>query len=192
MKKILLLFAFAAVCLPALAAPKIAVADLEKVFKEYYKSKIAEDVIRQQSDVYRAYLLKLRDEVRKLEEEYKVARDGAQNLALNETARREFEALAARKTEEVAAKRAEAEKYAVEKNNQMRELELAKRREIIADIRNEIKRRAAAEGLDLVLDASGRTSNDVSAVLYANPAMDLTAELIKALNAAAVTPAEKR
>lgn len=174
------------------AEQRIAVADVEKVFREYYKSKIAEDVIRQQSEVYRAYLLKLKDELKKLEEALAVARDGAQNIALSDAERAEFEITVRRKGEELAIKRAEAEKYAADKNKQMIKLELDKRAEVLDDIRAEVKRRAAAEGYDFVLDISGRTSNDISMVVYFNPAVDLTAELIKSLNATAVGANEKK
>lgn len=193
MKKIFLILVFSAVLLPlsAAAAQKIAVVDMEKVFREYYKSRIAEESIRQQAEVYRAYLLKLKDELRKLEDEYAVARDESQNIALSEDQRRKASDTARRKTEEIAAKRAEAEKYAVEKNNQMKDMELAKRQAIIEDIKNEIKRRAALEGYDIVLDTSGRTANDFPAVIYHNPAIDLTAELIKSLNATATAAPAK-
>jgi Skp family chaperone for outer membrane proteins len=174
------------------AGQRIAVADVEKIFREYYKSKIAEDVIRQQSEVYRAYLLKLKDELKKLEDAHAVARDGAQNIALSDAERAEFEVSARRKGEEIAIKRAEAEKYAVDKNKQMIKLELDKRAEVLDDIRAEVKRRAAAEGYDFVLDVSGRTSNDISMVVYFNPTADLTAELIKSLNATAVGVNEKK
>lgn len=174
------------------AEQRIAVADVERIFREYYKSKIAEDVIRQQSEVYRAYLLKLKDELKKLEDALAVARDGAQNIALSDAERGAFEITVRRKGEELAIKRAEAEKYAVDKNKQMIKLELDKRAEVLDDIRAEVKRRAAAEGYDFVLDISGRTSNDISMVVYFNPAADLTAELIKSLNATAVGVNEKK
>ena len=38
------------------------VVDLERIFREYYKSKIAEELIRQQATVYRNYLKKTETE----------------------------------------------------------------------------------------------------------------------------------
>ncbi len=177
--------------LAATAAPqRTAVVDLEKVFKEYYKSKIAEGAIRQQAEIFRAYLLKLQDQIRQLETECNTARDKAQNLALEESARTAAAETLRSKTRELAAKRAEAEQYATERNRQMREFEQQKRQDILADIRAEIRRRALAEGYDFVLDSSGKTMNDVPTVLYCNPAVDLTEEVLKTLNATATAPAE--
>ena len=175
--------------LVAAAPQRTAVVDLEKVFKEDYKSKIAEGAIRQQAEIFRAYLLKLQDQIRQLETECNTARDKAQNLALEESARNAAAETLRTKTRELAAKRAEAEQYATERNRQMREFEQQKRQDIIADIRAEIRRRAMAEGYDFVLDLSGKTMNDVPTVLYCNPAVDLTEEVLKTLNATATTPA---
>ncbi len=172
----------------AAAGPqRIAVLDLEKVFREFYKSKIAEGAIKQQAELYRSYMLKLQDQLRTLEDEYKVARDGAQNLALDEASRDQAIGNMRKKEQEILAKRAEAEQYATDRNRKMREFEQTKRREIIAEIRDEVRRRAVAEGYDFVFDTSGKTMNDVPPLLYYSSAADLTPEVLKTLNATAST-----
>ena len=51
--------ALAAVCFFTVASgtERIAVVDLDKVFREYYKSRIAEDAIRAQGETCRGYLV---------------------------------------------------------------------------------------------------------------------------------------
>ena len=64
------------------AEERIAVVDLEKVFREYYKSRIAEDTIRSQGETYRGYLVQLNDRREKLRAEVRVAIQNSQNVAL--------------------------------------------------------------------------------------------------------------
>ncbi len=175
----------------AAAAPqRTAVINLERVFREYYKSKIAEGAIQQQAEIFRAYLLKLQDQANQLQKECETARDRSQNLALKEADRSGAGEEFRRKSRELAAKRAEAEQYSSEKSRQMREFEQKKRRDIIADIREEVRRRAVAEGYDFVLDLSGKTMNDVPTVLYHSAAIDLTEEVLKTLNSTSTAPAK--
>lgn len=190
MKRIALILPLLILTLTALAAPppqRIATVDLEKIFREFYKSKIAEGAIKQQAEIYRGYLLRLQEQIRILENELNVARDSAQNLALDDSTRDKAATTMRQKEQQITAKRTEAEQYATDRNRKMREFELQKRREIIDEIRSEIKRRGVAEGYDFVLDLSGRTMNDVSPILYAAPGCDLTDEVLKTLNATAVT-----
>ena len=72
---------FAAV--PASAAERIAVVDLDKIFHEYYKSRIAEETIRTQGESYRSYLIQLNDRRQKLIAEARAAAFNAQNVALS-------------------------------------------------------------------------------------------------------------
>jgi len=61
-------------------------------------------------------------------------------------------------------------------------MENRKRKEIMADIRAEIRRRAAAEGYNFVFDRSGRTMNDQPTLLVSPPKADLTDSVIRELN----------
>ncbi len=190
MKRIALILPLLTLTFAVFAAPaqRIATIDLEKVFREFYKSKIAEGAIKQQAEIYRGYLLRLQEQMRVLENELSVARDSAQNLALDDSSREKAAGTMRLKEQQIVAKRTEAEQYATDRNRKMREFEQQKRREIVEEIRAEIKRRAIAEGYDFVLDLSGRTMNDVSPVLYSAPGCDLTDEVLKTLNATATTP----
>ena len=69
-----LLFA-AAFAVSDCAAAKIAVVDLEKIFREFYKSRIAEDAIKQQAAAYRKYVEKLSVELNRLKQEMQTARE---------------------------------------------------------------------------------------------------------------------
>ena len=183
---VLALSCFAAV--PAAGAERIAVVDLDKIFHEYYKSRIAEETIRTQGESYRSYLIQLNDRRQKLIAEARAAAFNAQNVALSTE-----EAAKARKTAaqaEAALKTIEDEIAAYQENmvKTLRELEVRKRAEILDDIRNCVRRRAAAEGYVYVFDASGRTLNEQPALLVFPEGCDLTKVVIEELNRTAVKP----
>ena len=186
-----LLAVLALSCLAAVAASgseRIAVVDLDKIFREYYKSRIAEETIRSQGESYRSYLIQLNDRRKKLVEEARAAAFNAQNVALSPE-----EAAKARKTAvqaEAALKTLDEEIAAYQENmvKTLRELEQRKRAEILDDIRNCVRRRAAAEGYLYVFDSSGRTLNEQPALLVFPEACDLTKVVIEELNRTAVKP----
>ena len=167
---------------------RIAVVDMGTVFQQYYKSRIAADTLRRQSEIYRSYILTEQDKIREMEKEIAAARDAAQNLALSAADREAQKALYGAKERELAAKRADLNRYMLERNRSLTAIEKSKRDEILQDIRAEAAKQAVAAGYSFVLDSSGMTTSGVPAVVYARPAVDLTAKILKALNAAA-TPA---
>lgn len=190
MRGAVLLLIFAAVSALGATPPgdRIAVVDMETVFRQYYKSRIAADTLRRQSEIYRAYVMAEQDKLKDLQKEIDTARDAAQNLALSTADREAQKTLCADKEREFAAKRAELNRYMLERNRNLSAIEKRKRDEILKDIRDEAAKQAVAAGYTFVLDSSGLTTSGVPSVLYARPSVDLTAKILKALNAAA-TPA---
>jgi len=163
---------------------RFAVVNLEKVFREYRKTRIAEDAIKQQAEIYRLYMVKQGGLLARLRKEAEEARAQAGNPVLTPEERSRLGAEAVVKAKEVAAKEAELQLYVSERARTMREIELKKREEIMVDIRLEIDRRATAEGFDFVLDSSGRTMNEQPAVLRFPASCDLTEAVIRELNRA--------
>ena len=176
-----LLFA-AAFAFSDCAAAKIAVVDLEKIFREFYKSRIAEDAIKQQAAAYRKYVEKLSVELNRLKQEMQTARGNALNIALSPAEKQKAEQLVDEKIKAVRAKEAEIKLFIQERSRDMRRMETVKRAEILKEIRAEIRKRAVAEGYDFVLDSSGRTMNDQPTVLYYPERNNITDSVIRTLN----------
>ncbi len=180
--KLLVLFALVSVVSAGAETQRFAVVNLEKVFREYYKSRIAEDAIKQQAEVYRNYLVKQNSQLIQLKRESEQLQKDAQNPALAEAERTKLGAEAVVKAREVAAREAELQLYAAERTRIMREMEHKKREEIMADIYKEIDRRAAAEGFNFIFDSSGKTLNEQPMVLRFPASCDLTEVVIRELN----------
>lgn len=184
MKKIFLLFFTVFVLAASVFADssKIAVVDLEKVFREYYKSKIAEDMIRRQAGVYRNYLERLANELKSAKAKAENARAEALNLGLSAADRTKAEQAAAQAFRTVSEKQAEIALYRSGREKDMQKLEESKRKEIMDDIKAELKKRAAAGGYTYVFDSSGKTTNNMGAILIYPASHDITSEVINNLN----------
>ncbi|MBQ9804660.1 MAG: OmpH family outer membrane protein [Lentisphaeria bacterium] len=190
-KAFVLLAALVAVTVSA-ASPRIAVVDLRRVFKEYYKSRIAEEFIKQQAESARLYLGQLTKQLEALRADARRLGTNAMNQALDPALKAKADADAAAALRKVAEKEAEIKLYTGERAREIQELEQRRRAEIIADIRAEINRRAVVGGYELVLDSSGMTTNDLPAVLVFSAKNDISNAVIRELNRNASKPKSQR
>ena len=173
------------------AVTKMAVVDVEKVFYDYYKTKIVESQIEEQQTIYANGLAQLNKQLAELEKEYRELRDAAENVTLKEAQRREKERDAAKKFAEVNAKRTEVSEYMTEKGQKLMEMAENKRTEIHAEILGEVRRRAHIDGIDVIFDISGKTTTGFAAVIFHNPDIDITAKIVEELNRGNKKAAEK-
>ncbi len=188
MKRALILFLMLGAVFSAVAGSRIAVVDLKRVFDEYYKSRIAEEFIKQQTEAAKVYLGLLTKQLESLKSDLRRIGTNAGNLALDPAQKAKAEADAEAAARKVRSKEAEIELYINERKREILKLESRKRAEIIGDIRAEIKRRAAAGGYDFVLDSSGFTTNEQPPVLLFPEKNDISDLVIRELNRTASTP----
>lgn len=184
MKKWLgILVMFAAVTVLNAAEPlKIAVVDMARVFDDYYKTRIVQSQLEEQQSVYRTHVTAMNEEYNKLQDEYKVLLDAAQNITLKETERQEKATKASEKLAEIKQKERDINQYLTEKSRQFKELEDTKRTEITAEILGEVQRRATVDGYDIVLDYSGKTTSSLASVVFFKPNLDITDAVLEELN----------
>ena len=161
---------------------KIAVVDADLLFQKYYKTKIVDASLKQQMQVYKAWLKKLNSSQVKLQGEFKILRDDAQNIALDAAERERKRLKAMRKYQQMREKKVEIEQYSSEKMRQFKQLEAKKRLNILNDIKKAVASRAVMEGYTLVIDRSGKTLNGISSILYHQASMDITQVILKDLN----------
>lgn len=176
------LMIFAAATLSAAEPLKIAVVDMARVFDDYYKTRIVQSQLEEQQSVYRTHVTAMNEEYNKLQEEYKVLLDAAQNITLKEAERQGKAAEASKKLAEVKQKERDINQYLTEKSRQFKELEDSKRTEITAEILGEVERLATVDGYDIVLDYSGKTTSSLASVVFFKPNLDITDAVLKELN----------
>ena len=189
--KILSVLLLTALCGLAAAAEgtRIATVTLEKAFNGYYKTKIIDQDFTEQSNVYRNYIARQAEQLRKSEQEFRQKLDASLNAALSPAERKRRQEEVQTMERNLKMRRAELEQYAADRAKALQESARKERKKVIEEIRAEIGRRAAIEGYALVLDSSGMSTNDTSLVLYSIAALDITDKVLAELNRGAKAPA---
>jgi Skp family chaperone for outer membrane proteins len=164
------------------ADQKIGVVDMDKLFKGFYKTKLSNTKLKKQAEVFKAYAEGLAESQLKLREEFVALRDASLNVAYSETQRESKRMAAQDKYRQMKDKDAEIEQYKREKRMQMRNKEMKLRKDILLEIRKAIAKYAKNRDFTLVLDASGRTLNDIPSVLYFKTKIDFTSEILDIIN----------
>ena len=161
---------------------KIAVVDMEMIFKEYYKTKVADANLKKQAEVFKEYAEKLNDSLVKLQDEFKKLRDDAQNIALSDVERESKRLAAQDKYRQAKEKEDEFKQYSTDKQSVLRNQYEDQRAKLLEEIKSVIQRKSVAEGYDIVLDSSGKTLNNIPSIIYFKSTMDLTDVVIKEIN----------
>lgn len=210
MKKSLLILSALALAAPigafAQGTSKIGTIDMQRAFKDYNKTKDAEQKI---NDAKNAAKKEYDDRA----EAYKKALDEINNL----NKQLESPALSADKKTGMAKDRddkianiksmeREISDFRQTRERQLQEQLMRMREGIVKEITDVVLEKVKAKSLDFVLDKSGASINGVPVVLYAPDSVDFTNEIIETLNkpgratastkrpaaAASVTPAAAR
>ena len=169
-------------CFCVRGADRIGTVDLEKVFREYHKSRAVEEFINRRADAVRAYMKQMSEQLKKLQKDmYRLGTD-ASNPALSAAELAKAKKAAAEAEQLVKAKTAEIQLYSTQVTKEIRELENKKRQEIMADINSEIRRRANVRGFNFIIDRSGKTLNGQPALIVFPEDRDITDEVIRELN----------
>ena len=192
MKKLLIALCILSAAVVSAAEARIAVVNLDRVFKSYYKSRIAEDFLNQQAEAARAYMSQMNSQLEALRSEARRLGTNALNPALTDQARKKAADAADAAMAKVKSKETEISLYANERRREFMRLQQEKRSEIVKDIQKEVKRRAAAGNYAFVLDSSGNTTSGLPAVLIYPGRNDISDEVIRELNRAASKPKQEK
>jgi outer membrane protein len=164
------------------AAQKIGVVNMNKIFINYYKTKLEDARIKKQSEVYREYLMSLNEAKNKLNAEFIKLRDAAQNIAYSDAERENNRIAAQNKYRQLQAKEVEIQQYNDEKKKQLFDEYEKMRKALIDEVVKVVRSKAKREKYTFVLDSSGNTMNSIPAVIYFDKSADFTNAVIRELN----------
>ena len=168
---------------PALAAEGgFAYVNLDKVFDQFYKTKLADGQLKEQADQYRDERTKMVDDFKKLQDDFKTIRDESQNTALSEEARNTRRSEAEEKLVELRESENKIRRFEESRRRQLDEQTRRVRTKLVDEIKETLAIHAREKGYTAVLDASGENLNGVSTVLYYDTKADITDALISLLN----------
>lgn len=156
--------------------------NLDKVFDEFYKTKLADAQLKEQADQYREERTKMVDDFKKQQDEFKTARDEAQDTALSEEARNARRAIAEEKLVELREAEGKIRRFEESRRRQLDEQTRRVRTKLVDEIKETLSGYAKEQGFTAVIDASGENLNGVSTILYYDPKSDITDALIELLN----------
>ena len=189
-------FGAATVVAHAQPAPKIFVVDMAKLYDTHYKTveqnaKIQADDQKAQEEVE-----KMNKEGNALVEEYKSLNDQSNNPTASTEAKSKAQDQAQKKLEQIQNKQREVQTFIQNTRNSLgqrlntfRSLML----EEISKVATEVGKR---KGATLLIDKAGPTAIGISNFIYADPAYDITEDVLKEINKdrpanAPTAPAEK-
>jgi outer membrane protein len=181
--------AFAATALQAQPAVKLIVVDMAKVFDSHYKSEEANAKFRDAEQKAQEQAEELNKQGQTLVEEYKELAEQAKSSLLTAEARTKAEGDAQKKLDDIRRKQEEVQSFRVNTRNSLQQRIKVHRDLLLEEISKSVSEIAKKQGATLVLDKSGPTLFGIPAVIYADAAYDITAEVITEVNKDRPAPA---
>ena len=173
--------------------PRIGVIDLRKVFEDFYKTKAANTRLKERLVDLEKEQKALLDQYQKAKEEYKRAMDDANDQALSMDEREKRKKSAESKLLDVQTLQQTIDDFNKTARTSLDEQERNLRDKIMGEIRGVITTKAKAAGFTMVFDTAAETVNRTPVIPYYSGESDLTADVLKELNATApASPGETK
>lgn len=168
---------------PALALDqRIVFVNMEKVFSEYYKTKLADAQLKTQADSFKAERKTLVADFQVKQDKFNKLRDEAQNTALSEDARNKKRNEAETMLADIRDTEAKIRRYDDSKQKELDDQSRRMRKDIVKEIREHLTGYARSQGYAAVFDSSGDSMNLVPLTLYSDPTTDITEAIVGLLN----------
>lgn len=177
-----LLFALVLVAGPICASGEIAFVDLQEVFKRFYKTKLAEDQIRQQADDIKMEREEIEEEVKVMTEEIEVLRADSRDTTLSDEVRANKRDQLEAKLVTLQKKESEAGEFEKLRREQIEQQNTRMTKKLFDEIHEVVIIHAKAEGYSAVIDRSAQSRIGTDNVLYVSPKVDITADVLVVLN----------
>jgi len=174
------------------AQQKISFISMERVFDEYYKTKTANAQFKKRGEEIEVRRKELIEKAKGLKGEFDKLNADSRDKSLNDKAREKKKEDAENKLaelKEAETKVLEFDKaYKKEIAEQMRQMQ----QQIVGEIRGVIQTYSIEHKIDIVLDNSGKTLNNVEAVMYFDKNTDITDPILAIMNKNAPESVEKK
>ncbi len=166
----------------AQAQDRLVFVDLNKVFEEFYKTKLADAQLKEQADQYKEERTQMVDAFKKDQEAFKALREESQDMTLSEDARNKRRSDAEEKLVQLREAEAKIRRFEESRRRQLDEQTKRVRTKLVDEIKETVANYAKEKGISTVLDVSGETLNGVATVVYQDGKSDITNLLIDLLN----------
>jgi Skp family chaperone for outer membrane proteins len=187
MKKLSVLIAVAvlASALTASAQSKLASVDMKKLFNNYYKTKSAQVVMdKEKSDLVKE-LKDMAADLDKLRTEYKQLLDQANDQAISGDEREKRKAAAGDKARDLNKQQVGFEQYQRQAEARLGDKSQRMTAALVKEIQDAVNSKAKAGGYTAVLDTAAVSASGTPTVIYCDPAIDITTDVLNQLQAGA-------
>jgi len=161
---------------------KIAVVEMQKIFKEYKKTQEADGNLKEQMSGYKKERDGRMEDYRKLVEQIKGLRDTAQDPSLSADSQKEKGQALEEKVSEARQREREIREFDQTTQKLFQDQSKRMRDKIIEEIQGEIEKFAKGK-YSLIVDKSGLTLNGTPTIIYTEGLTDITDEILSTLNA---------
>jgi outer membrane protein len=186
-KPITSLFAVAAIAFSALTAhaqtaPKILVVDLAKLFENHWKTQEQQAKLNADRSKAQDQVAQLQKDFNALVDQFKELDEQSKNPTATAEAKAKAQGEAQKKYDEIQQKRSEVNTFAQNTSSTLRQRFDAFKQLMIEEITKVAVDIAKKKGATFLLDKSGPTLVGVSNILYYDPSLDITDEVMVELN----------
>ncbi len=183
----LIAFATAALITSALSVeaqtpPKILVIDLGKLFESHWKTQEQNAKLQADSAKAQEQVAQLQKEGNALLAEFKELDEQGKNPTATAEAKASAQAAARKKYDEIQAKRSELNSFVQNTQNNLRQRSQTFKSLMLEEITKTAVDVAKKKGATFLLDKSGPTLAGVSNILYYDPTLEITDEVMAQIN----------
>jgi outer membrane protein len=164
------------------AEDRIVFINLDRVFNEFYKTKLADAQLKEQADEFSEERGKLMKDYQEIQDAFKSAKEATQNTALNEEALNKKRDEAEDKLVQLQEYEGKIRRFDESRKKQLDDQSRRMRKRIVDEIRVAVQDYARAQGYLAVVDSSGQSLNGVESVLYVDGRADITDDILGTLN----------
>lgn len=157
--------------------------NLDSVFTNYNKTKLAEAQLKEQADEIKSERKALIDQLDEVQSQYQSLRSQAQSSALNEDARNQKRTEAEEKLIEVRDMEGKIRRLEESAQRKIDDQSRRARKRLVDEINAVVRDFAANKNYTAIIDVSGESLNGVPTIVYYNPKLDITADIIALINA---------
>ena len=167
----------------AWAQGRIATVDLRKVFDGYWKTKKADDQIKERAADMDKEFKSMIEDWKKGKEEYQTLLGDANNQVLSPEERDRRKKSAEDKLKQLKETEDTIQQYQRQAHTTLQEQNKRVRDNLVEEIRAALNAKAKTAGYALVIDTASESVNNTPIVLYTNNESDMTEAVISQLNA---------
>lgn len=164
------------------AATEMAFVDIQEVFKRFYKTRLAQDQIRQQHEDIKFERETMEAEIVVMKEEIDTLRADARNDTLSDEARDNKRNQLEENLVELQRKEVEMADFEKLRLQQIEQQNSRMSKKLFDEIHESIVTYAKEKGFIGVVDRSAQGRNGMQFILYTSPKADITADIVAILN----------